>query len=54
MTTLQNKTVDPIAHLSPQDIEDIGAELDALRQSVMDSRGDADAAYIRRVIDVQR
>jgi fatty acid desaturase len=54
MTTLQNKTVDPIAHLSAEDIESIGKELDALRQEVMDSRGDADAAYIRRVIDVQR
>jgi fatty acid desaturase len=54
MTTLQNKTADPIAHLSAEDIESIGKELDALRQSVMDSRGDADAAYIRRVIDVQR
>jgi fatty acid desaturase len=54
MTALQNKTVDPIAHLSAEDIESLGKELDAIRQEVMDSRGDADAAYIRRVIDVQR
>jgi fatty acid desaturase len=54
VTALQNKTVDPIAHLSAEDIESIGKELDAIRQGVMDSRGDADAAYIRRVIDVQR
>jgi fatty acid desaturase len=54
MTALQNKTVDPIAHLSAEDVESLGKELDAIRQEVVDSRGDADAAYIRRVIDVQR
>ncbi len=54
MTVLQKKSDNPIAHLSTEDIDSIGRELDALRQSVMDSRGDADAAYIRRVIDVQR
>jgi len=54
MTALQNKTEDPIAHLSAADIEALGLELDAIRQEVMDSRGDADAAYIRKVIDVQR
>lgn len=45
---------DPTAHLSAQDIEAIGEELEALRQEVMDSRGEKDAAYIRRVIKVQR
>jgi fatty acid desaturase len=54
VTVLQKKSDNPIAHLSTEDIDSIGRELDALRQSVMDSRGDADAAYIRRVIDVQR
>ncbi|WP_222195088.1 fatty acid desaturase family protein [Modestobacter italicus] len=54
MTVLQKKSDNPIAHLSEADIEAIGFELDAIRQSVMDSRGEADAAYIRRVIDVQR
>jgi fatty acid desaturase len=54
MTALQNKTVDPIAHLSAEEIETLGKELDAIRQGILDSRGDADAAYIRRVIDVQR
>ncbi|GGL39397.1 acyl-CoA desaturase [Phycicoccus endophyticus] len=44
----------PAAHLSPDDIEGIGHELDALRQEVMDSRGDRDAAYIRKVIRTQR
>lgn len=44
----------PIAHLSPDDIEAIGAELDALRDEVMGSRGEADARYIRGVIRAQR
>jgi fatty acid desaturase len=54
VTSLENKAVDPVAHLSPADIEDIGRELEAIRRSVLDSRGERDAAYIRRVIDVQR
>ncbi len=54
MTAIQKKTDNPIAHLSRQDIEDIGAELDAIRASVIDSRGEEDADYIRRVIDAQR
>ena len=45
---------DPTAHLSAEDVEALGAELDALRQEVLASRGAGDAAYIRKVIDVQR
>ncbi|HYN66102.1 MAG TPA: acyl-CoA desaturase [Ornithinibacter sp.] len=44
----------PAAHLTPEQIEGIGHELDALRKEVMDSRGARDAAYIRKVIKVQR
>ena len=44
----------PAAHLSPEQIEQIGRELDDIRQEVMDSRGERDAAYIRRVIKTQR
>ena len=54
MTVLQKKPGNQIAHLTDADIESIGRELDAIRQQVMDSRGAQDAAYIRRVIDVQR
>jgi linoleoyl-CoA desaturase len=54
MTTVQNKAVNPIAHLTPEDIEAIGRELDAIREEVVTSRGERDAAYIRRVISVQR
>ena len=54
MTVIQNKATNPIAHLSPEDIEQIGIELDAIRQEVLDSRGASDAAYIRRMITTQR
>jgi NADPH-dependent stearoyl-CoA 9-desaturase len=54
MTVIQKKADHPIAHLTPEDIEQIGIELDAIRQEVIDSRGASDAAYIRRVIKTQR
>ncbi|CAO5249689.1 fatty acid desaturase family protein [Frankia sp. AgKG'84/4] len=41
-------------HLSPQDIEDLGRELDLIRAEVLASRGEQDAQYIRRVIALQR
>ncbi len=54
MTVIQKKADNPIAHLTREDIETLGRELDAIRQSVLDTRGAADAAYIRRVIGTQR
>ncbi|HET6154476.1 MAG TPA: acyl-CoA desaturase [Marmoricola sp.] len=54
MTTIQKKPVDPTAHLTSADIEELGRELDAIRQEVLDTRGAADAAYIRKVIKAQR
>ena len=54
MTTIQKKSDNPIAHLSDEDIEQIGMELDAIRAEVIADRGESDAAYIRKVIDVQR
>jgi len=42
------------AHLSDADVERLGQELDAIRDRVIASRGAKDAAYIRRVIRVQR
>ncbi|MGH3356642.1 MAG: fatty acid desaturase family protein [Nocardioidaceae bacterium] len=54
MTVLQKKTDNPIAHLSTEDIEEIGRRLDAIRADFVASRGASDAAYIRKVIDVQR
>ncbi len=54
MTTIQLKANDQTAHLTREDIEQIGIELDAIRSSVMESRGADDAAYIRKVIATQR
>jgi linoleoyl-CoA desaturase len=54
VTAVQKKADNPIAHLSREDIEQIGIELDAIRQEVIDSRGARDAAYIRKVIKTQR
>src|SRR3954465_12810283 len=54
MTTITKKDLNPTAHLTPEDIEQLGIELDAIRQDVLDDRGDRDAAYIRKVIAVQR
>jgi linoleoyl-CoA desaturase len=46
---------DTLTHgLTPDQVEELGRELDAIRQDVLDSRGASDAAYIRRVIKVQR
>ena len=54
MTALQKKPENPIAHLTAEDVELIGKELDTIRQEVRDSLGEDDAAYIRKVIGVQR
>ena len=54
MTTITKKDTNPTAHLTPEDIEQLGIELDTIRQDILDDRGDRDAAYIRRVIAVQR
>jgi fatty acid desaturase len=40
--------------LTPDQLESFGAELDAIRQRVIEDRGERDANYIRTVIKVQR
>ncbi|MFD5329937.1 fatty acid desaturase family protein, partial [Streptomyces sp. NPDC127092] len=42
------------AHLTQQDVEALGFELDALRRDVAESLGEKDATYIRRTIAFQR
>ncbi|MGB6180460.1 MAG: fatty acid desaturase [Rhodococcus sp. (in: high G+C Gram-positive bacteria)] len=42
------------AHLTDEDIESLGRELDAIRRDVEDTRGKKDAEYIRRTIALQR
>ncbi len=54
MTAIQNKPTSPIDHLSAQEVEEIGHRIDAIRDQVLASRGERDAEYIRRVIEVQR
>ena len=54
MTALQKKPHNPVAHLTAEDIENLGRELDQIREQIIASRGERDAAYIRRIIDVQR
>jgi fatty acid desaturase len=40
--------------LTDAEVVQLGQELDAIRQQVLDGRGERDASYIRRVIKVQR
>ena len=54
MTAVQETFTDPTTHLTGADIENLGAELDAIREQIIASRGERDAAYIRTVIDAQR
>ncbi|MQY20006.1 fatty acid desaturase family protein [Nocardia macrotermitis] len=42
------------AHLTPEDVEAIGVELDTIRREIEASRGQRDARYIRNVIRLQR
>jgi linoleoyl-CoA desaturase len=41
-------------HLTDEEVEQIGRELDAIRAEIEESRGAKDAAYINRLITVQR
>ncbi|MBW3621380.1 MAG: acyl-CoA desaturase [Actinobacteria bacterium] len=42
------------AHLSDEQVAELGRELDAIRQRVLDERGAVDADYIRRIVRIQR
>jgi NADPH-dependent stearoyl-CoA 9-desaturase len=44
----------PLHRLTPEQIEQIGREFDALHEQVKDSLGDRDARYIRSMIAMQR
>jgi linoleoyl-CoA desaturase len=46
--------VQEYTHLTDEEIEQLGRELDDLRKEIEESRGAADAAYINRMIKVQR
>ena len=42
------------SHLTPADIEELGARFEAIRQRVIAERGEKDATYIRRIVKLQR
>jgi fatty acid desaturase len=42
------------AHLSDEQVAELGRELDAIRDEILAKRGAEDAAYIRRMIKIQR
>jgi linoleoyl-CoA desaturase len=42
------------AHLTDEDVEQLARELDAIRSDIEESRGEKDARYIRRAIQLQR
>ena len=52
MTAVQETFTDPTTHLTDTDIENLGAELDAIREQVIASRGERDATYIRTVLSL--
>ncbi|ASN20235.1 fatty acid desaturase family protein [Arthrobacter sp. YN] len=42
------------AHLSDEQVAQLGRELDAIRDEILAKRGSSDAAYIKRMIKIQR
>jgi linoleoyl-CoA desaturase len=42
------------AHLSAADVEELARELDAIRTDIEEARGERDARYVRRTIQLQR
>ena len=56
LATEGHPTVRPpaAAHLSDEQVAELGRELDAIRDTIIADRGASDAAYIRRVIRAQR
>ncbi|MGN6217051.1 MAG: fatty acid desaturase family protein, partial [Solirubrobacterales bacterium] len=44
----------PLAHLSPEQLDELGREFDAIRDRVMAELGDRDRRYIESMIEMQR
>ena len=44
----------PLAHLSEQQLDELGREFDAIRDRVMAELGDRDRRYIESMIEMQR
>ena len=49
-----NTTTDATPKLSKKQLDAFGEELDAIRQRILEDRGERDANYIRNVIKIQR
>ncbi|HEX5089089.1 MAG TPA: hypothetical protein VFV89_14875, partial [Nocardioides sp.] len=43
-----------IPNLTPEQLEEFGAELDAIRQRIVADLGEEDAAYIRKIVKRQQ
>jgi fatty acid desaturase len=54
VTSTLQRPQNPFAHLSEQEREKLGKELDAIHDEVFADLGDRDRAYIKKVISVQR
>src|SRR5438105_620485 len=54
MTATTAQTESPLARLTPEQIEELGREFDAIHDAVFDDLGERDADYIRGVIRMQR
>ncbi|MET0187433.1 MAG: acyl-CoA desaturase [Pseudonocardia sediminis] len=50
----RREDVEATTSLTPEQIEELGRRLDAIRDRVLAERGESDAAYIRKVISSQR
>jgi fatty acid desaturase len=46
--------VTSFAHLTSEDVDELGREFDQIRRDIEEARGEKDAAYIRRIISIQR
>ncbi len=51
---MSTTTVSSVTGMTPEQIEEFGAEMDAIRKRLVDSLGEEDAAYIRKVVKAQR
>jgi linoleoyl-CoA desaturase len=50
----QEQPASPLARLTPEQVEQLGRELDAIHEEVFASLGERDARYIRSIISVHR
>src|SRR5690348_5698586 len=54
MVKVANEPENPLHRLTPEQLEEIGREFDALHEQVKDDLGERDAKYIRSIIDLHR